>query len=176
MGKYDSLRDYLINSGEAEVVLRFEVLSPLIPGHLPTSAYAYPAWWGNQIDTSGRPQEKAWSEAGYHVASVDLNQYVVRFHHNDPAALLPPKDDLQNTTAPVSGPELPVDNNAKQIPQDPRRSLGWLIPIAFIVLFIAWIVYFSLQPSECEQYCDGDPLCERACEIDEGRGDGRRRT
>lgn len=54
----------------------FERISRLIQAPLPKSALARESWWSNNPKAS---QAKAWLNAGFHVASVDLENEVVIF-------------------------------------------------------------------------------------------------
>jgi hypothetical protein len=79
-GKYDPLRDYLAGSKGPELVLTFEEIESMAILHakLPPSA-RYFAWWANV------PQ-KAWWEAGWRVAYVDLDTEQVTFIKRIPGA------------------------------------------------------------------------------------------
>lgn len=50
MSKYATLRDWLRQSGHAQVPVSFDQLNDLVPGGLPPSAYNHGAWWNNESD------------------------------------------------------------------------------------------------------------------------------
>jgi hypothetical protein len=65
MGKYDPLRDYLMQSGHREFELTFcEIDSILEPERLPKCAKR-PQFWGNTRGPSRHTQRRAWGAAGY---------------------------------------------------------------------------------------------------------------
>lgn len=72
-GKYDPLNRYLRNAADgeaAEVELTFTEIAALV-GPLPPTAYRRRQWWGN--DSGGtHTQARAWRDAGWSVARVDL--------------------------------------------------------------------------------------------------------
>lgn len=79
-GKYTPLENYLRNlpESQSEVTLDFEQIEKILNGKLPSSAYESQAWWehakeGNHVST------RAWSNAGWTVGSLDVNQKWVRF-------------------------------------------------------------------------------------------------
>lgn len=53
--------------------LTFQHIEEILGFGLPPSALKYRAWWSNQQDFTGRPQAKAWLDAGFRVESVSLN-------------------------------------------------------------------------------------------------------
>jgi hypothetical protein len=70
--KYEPLEIFLKNQSRStfEVSLSFKQIEAIISNKLPISAYQYRAWWGNQRDTSNRPQAKSWLDAGFEVETV----------------------------------------------------------------------------------------------------------
>ncbi len=58
--------------------MTFAELEALLGTELPTSARMRKNWWSNR-DSQRALQSGAWIGAGYHVASVDLQQQVVTF-------------------------------------------------------------------------------------------------
>ena len=78
MGKYDRLKDRLIESDAAKVTMTFSEIDRLIGG-LPTSALERDAWWSNEDHRRTRHvQCKAWGEAGY--CDPDRRSRIVTFH------------------------------------------------------------------------------------------------
>ncbi len=71
MAKYDALRNHLRRQRRPVVTLTLAEISGVIPGGLPGSAYRYRAWWSNETAGS-HVQVRAWLDAGYAVASVDV--------------------------------------------------------------------------------------------------------
>ena len=78
MGKYDPLMNYLINTGEQTVTVRFTEIGRIIGNDLPPSAFKFDQWWENDSSSPGR-QCHAWMEAGYRTAALDRNVGVVTF-------------------------------------------------------------------------------------------------
>jgi hypothetical protein len=77
MAKYDPLKERLRDSRSQEVQMSFGSISNLVGG-LPPSAKRYREWWAN--DTTGsHVQARAWSGAGFEVASIDLARESVVF-------------------------------------------------------------------------------------------------
>lgn len=84
MSKYDRLRDSL-SSREAlskkNLLLRltFEQINEILsPDSLPSSAYRYRPWWGNEVHAASR-QCRSWLDAGWRVERVDLDRKFVEF-------------------------------------------------------------------------------------------------
>lgn len=81
--KYEALADLLTAQPACtrEVTLSFHQVEELLGAKLPESAFTYREWWGNQADTSNRPQAKAWMKAGFEVDAVtqDKSNGSVRF-------------------------------------------------------------------------------------------------
>ena len=78
--KYYPLHQYLNeHSGQAEgIQLTFDEIEAVLGAPLPASARTSRSWWANSR-ASNRVQAAAWMEAGYLVASVDLDQERVAF-------------------------------------------------------------------------------------------------
>ena len=69
MAKYDPLKEYLEGSQGPELVLTFTEIESILNRELPPAAKkptTYQAWWAN----SKLPQQKAWMDTGWRVASV----------------------------------------------------------------------------------------------------------
>src|SRR5215831_9754012 len=81
--KYKPLRDFLldISADTTQITISFRELSTILGAELPAAAMIYCAWWGNQKDTTVRPQAYAWSSAGFEVERVlqDPERGWVRF-------------------------------------------------------------------------------------------------
>jgi hypothetical protein len=85
--KYEPLENHLKStpSRERVVTFRFDELNALLGTPLPASAYMHRAWWGNQRETTNRPQAKAWQSAGFEVDSVNQSRSIgwVRFRRSN---------------------------------------------------------------------------------------------
>jgi DNA-binding XRE family transcriptional regulator len=75
--KYHALYQYLQQSAQGEISLRFGEISQLVGG-LPPSAYKSVAWWSNR--RTGSVQARAWLDAGYHVLRVETAEGRVTWH------------------------------------------------------------------------------------------------
>jgi hypothetical protein len=70
MGKYDPLRAYLEKTAVPEVPMTFEEVARVVGARLPPSAYLHRPWWANE--STGHVHAKAWLDAGYETAQVDM--------------------------------------------------------------------------------------------------------
>lgn len=70
MRKYDPLGSYLQAKNLDQIPMTFEEVEALIDGNLPASARRHRAWWSN--NPSNSVITKAWLDAGYVTANVDL--------------------------------------------------------------------------------------------------------
>lgn len=70
--KYQGLESYLNSSPSTinEITLSFPQIETIIGDSLPSSALNYREWWANQLDTTNRPQARAWVRAGFMVDEV----------------------------------------------------------------------------------------------------------
>jgi predicted DNA-binding protein (UPF0251 family) len=75
--KYKPLQEFLRRAGKEIVELSFGEIEQLLGAPLPTSARTGKAFWSNR--SRGGLQARAWMDAGYHVAHVDLEGGRVRF-------------------------------------------------------------------------------------------------
>ncbi len=71
MGKYDPLKAFLGKQRAAEVPLTFQEIEKITGVKLPPKAQHHRAWWSN--NPSNNVMTKAWLEAGYESAQVDLS-------------------------------------------------------------------------------------------------------
>lgn len=80
MGRYDPLRDYLVQCGSDEITLSFTDIESIIGRPLPPSALKYDAWWANIGDSvfNQHSHAKSWHAAGYK-AQVNRAGKTVRF-------------------------------------------------------------------------------------------------
>jgi len=72
MSKYDALQHYLEKSQKQNVTLSYDEIEEILGFSLPASASKHRPWWGN----GGHSQARAWLNAEYEVASVDLGRSV----------------------------------------------------------------------------------------------------
>jgi hypothetical protein len=74
--KYEKLELFLRakETSVSSVSMSFQEIETVLESSLPNSAFAYREWWANQRDTKGRPQAKAWLDAGFKVDSVNQHE------------------------------------------------------------------------------------------------------
>lgn len=88
MGKYDLLRDYLLQCGHNEITLSFSDIESIIGNLLPPSALKYDEWWANIGDSPHHSQAKSWHAAGYK-AQADRVRKAVRFYRENIKSVVP---------------------------------------------------------------------------------------
>lgn len=71
MGKYDPLKTFLGKQRTVEVPLTFQEIEKITGVKLPPKAQHHRAWWSN--NPSNNVMTRAWLEAGYESAQVDLS-------------------------------------------------------------------------------------------------------
>lgn len=77
MSKYSSLRRHLEREAGPSVEMTFDEIDDVVGG-LPASARRYSAWWSNEGEGT-HVQARAWMDAGWCVAKVNLTAERVRF-------------------------------------------------------------------------------------------------
>jgi hypothetical protein len=75
--KYLALKKYLETQRLSRLRLSFQDIERVLGEALPPSASKRPAWWAN--DAAGHAQAKAWLEAGFKTADVDVEGRAVSF-------------------------------------------------------------------------------------------------
>ncbi|HUJ04391.1 MAG TPA: hypothetical protein VLW75_12185 [Rhizomicrobium sp.] len=70
MSKYEPLGTFLKAKGAREIPLTFRDVEKILGTKLPASAYHHRPWWANEA--RGHVHAKAWLEAGYEAAEVDM--------------------------------------------------------------------------------------------------------
>jgi hypothetical protein len=75
--KYDVLRSFLAGKKEPSVRMTFDEVAKAAKTPLPASAFRYPSWWAN--DPAHHAQARAWVDAGFKAANVDLEAQRVEF-------------------------------------------------------------------------------------------------
>lgn len=71
MSKYRPLASFLKTQGTQAVPLTFREMEKILGFKLPPSAYRHRPWWANEA--AGHVHAKAWLEAGYETAQVDMD-------------------------------------------------------------------------------------------------------
>lgn len=70
MSKYEPLSAHLKAQIFKEVPMRFSEIERVLDAKLPRSAYVHRPWWANEA--RGHVHAKAWLDAGYETAQVDM--------------------------------------------------------------------------------------------------------
>jgi hypothetical protein len=70
MGKYEPLKEFLRSQSGHEVPLTFAEIERITGANLPPKAQHHRAWWSN--NPSNNVMTKAWLEAGFESAQVDM--------------------------------------------------------------------------------------------------------
>jgi len=78
-GKYTPLENYLrgLPESQPEVTLGFEQIEKILRTRLPASAYEDERWWAHATE-GNHVSARAWSNAGWKIASLDVNQKWVK--------------------------------------------------------------------------------------------------
>ena len=78
-GKCTPLEHYLrdLSATQREVTLRFELIEKILNDKLPSSAYEDRRWWDHETE-GNHVNKRAWSNAGWKVASLDVNKKWVK--------------------------------------------------------------------------------------------------
>jgi hypothetical protein len=74
--KYSELRRHLEGQAGPSLEMAFDEIDHVVGG-LPASARRYSAWWSNEREGT-HVQARAWMDAGWRVASVNLTAEKVR--------------------------------------------------------------------------------------------------
>ena len=79
--RYDFLRQFLsaTPANVGTVVLSFHQIELVLRDALPFSACDHRQWWENQLDTTTHPKAAAWTQAGFQVKEVSLQERLVQF-------------------------------------------------------------------------------------------------
>ena len=74
-GKYTPLEKYLSDLPEStrEMTLTFEQIEKILAGKLPPSASEDRRWWDHETE-GNHLTRRAWANAGWKIASVDVNK------------------------------------------------------------------------------------------------------
>lgn len=84
VAKYSPLKDYLLHTPKAEVLLGFHRIEEIIEDKLPSAALEYREWWANENpEVTRHVHSKSWTEAGWMVEKVDLDGEAVMFRRRN---------------------------------------------------------------------------------------------
>jgi hypothetical protein len=75
VGKYIPLENYLrdLPADQKEVTLGFDQIEGILNNKLPSSAYEDRRWWDHETE-GNHINKRAWSNAGWKIASLDVNR------------------------------------------------------------------------------------------------------
>ena len=78
-GKYSPLETYLrdVPADQKEVILSFAQMEGILKFKLPASAYEDERWWMHEREAN-HINRRAWANAGWKVASVEVNRKQVK--------------------------------------------------------------------------------------------------
>lgn len=82
MSKYSPLKTYLQSQVASEIPMRFEEIEAILGRRLPASAFRHRPWWANEA--TGHVHARAWLEAGYETAQVDMTAGKLVFRRKVP--------------------------------------------------------------------------------------------
>ena len=79
-GKYMPLEKYLSDLAEStrEISLTFDQIEKILVDRLPPSAYEDRRWWDHETE-GNHVNQRAWSNAGWKIESLDVNKKWVTF-------------------------------------------------------------------------------------------------
>ena len=79
-GKYTPLENYLrdLPDSQNEVTLGFAKIEEILKSKLPSSAYEDQRWWDHETE-GNHVSKRAWANAGWKIASLDVNKQRVKF-------------------------------------------------------------------------------------------------
>ena len=124
MSKYDPLLSYLSQSDDDAVPMGFSEIEHVLGFELPPSSRRQRAWWSN--NPTNNVMTRAWLDAGFETANVDMAGEKLMFRKMRPAAKkpLPVAGDKTPRRSPLFGAlqgmlTLPADLDLTQ-PADPH--------------------------------------------------------
>jgi hypothetical protein len=83
MSKYDPLCKWLRADSRKTIPATFQQIEKILGFTLPDTARERPQWWANESKNGSRHvQCKAWVNAGYQAANLDLRRETVNFTLN----------------------------------------------------------------------------------------------
>ncbi|MBI3738176.1 MAG: hypothetical protein HY258_03925 [Chloroflexi bacterium] len=80
LGKYTPFEKYLYDLPKStrEIRLSFEQIEKILKSKLPSSAYEDRRWWDHETEGNHR-SKRAWVNAGWKIASLDVKKKWVKF-------------------------------------------------------------------------------------------------
>ncbi len=85
MSVYQPLEKYLKSQSFGEIPMSFAEIARILGRALPKSAYDHRPWWANEA--AGHSHAKAWLNAGFETAQVDMAQQKLIFRRIRPGGL-----------------------------------------------------------------------------------------
>ena len=85
-GKYAPLQDYLSTRVDCRWRASFGEIEAILGFDLPASARRYPAWWANENSGGRHSHARAWREAGWKTAEVDIEAEELVFRRESGAS------------------------------------------------------------------------------------------
>jgi hypothetical protein len=78
-GKYAPLESYLrsLPKNKKQITLDFEQIEKILNAKLPSSAYEDQRWWEHETEGNHK-STRAWSNAGWKIESLDVNEKRVK--------------------------------------------------------------------------------------------------
>ncbi len=129
IGKYQPLRDWLLEQTEEYVTPTFSEISEILGFELPASAHRYPAWWANQNPPFS--QTRAWLEVGWR-AHPNLRLKVVVFRRADTSISTPPATARGNVDPAAALSAYWQEGEVKQHLERWLAFDGWEVAIAHL--------------------------------------------
>lgn len=134
-GKYQPLGDFLAAREASPWRATFTEIEAILGGKLPPSARTYSAWWSN--DDRSHSQARAWIEAGWETANVDIEGETVEFHRVGsaarPAPRPAPRPARPTSRPPRSGsqpvPATPTSDDTLSLGGHAFRRAGAIEPV-----------------------------------------------
>jgi hypothetical protein len=81
---YQPLEKYLKSQSFGEIPMTFDQIVAILGRALPKSAYDHRPWWANEA--AGHSHAKAWLNAGFETAQVDMAQHKLVFRRVVPVS------------------------------------------------------------------------------------------
>ena len=79
MNRYDPLYKWLSSTSGRKVSATFDQIEAVLGFTLPRTARARPQWWANEAGNTRHVQCRAWLDAGFQTANLDLSRKTVEF-------------------------------------------------------------------------------------------------
>lgn len=111
MSRYGALCDHLRAAKGGDVPMSFAEIEAVVGAPLPLSARRHRGWWSNNPGNSGAT--RAWLDAGYRTAEVDMAGERLVFRRGTPGWTRPPK---ATSYAPGPGARLSAETEAMTEP------------------------------------------------------------